>query len=52
MKPPCGPTPRGRSAEYQTQNYNFPVIRVYEAAGSHYVRAEFTLHAWRGPVNP
>ena len=35
-------------AEYQTQNYNFPVIRVYEAAGARYVRAEYTLHAWLG----
>ena len=35
-------------AECQTQNYNFPVIRVYEAAGAGYVRAEYTLHAWLG----
>jgi hypothetical protein len=33
-------------AECQTQNYNFPVIRVYEAVGAHYVRAEYTLHCW------
>jgi len=33
-------------AECQTQNYNFPVIRVYEAVGAHYVRAEYTLHRW------
>lgn len=39
---------RGGMGEYQTQNYNFPVIRVYEAAGAHYVRAEYTLHAWLG----
>ena len=31
-------------AECQTQNYNFAVIRVYEAVGAHYVRAEYTLH--------
>ena len=37
---------RGGMGEYQTQNYNFAVIRVYEAAGAHYVRAEYTLHAW------
>ena len=43
---------QGGIGEYQTQNYNFPVIRVYEAAGAHYVRAEYTLHAWRGPANP
>lgn len=33
-------------AECQTQNYNFPVVRIYEAVGSHYVRAEHTLHRW------
>jgi hypothetical protein len=33
-------------AECQTQNYNFPTIRIYEAVGAHYVRAEYTLHAW------
>jgi L-amino acid N-acyltransferase YncA len=31
-------------AECQTQNYNFAVIRIYEAVGAHYVRAEHTLH--------
>jgi hypothetical protein len=38
----------GGVAECQTQNYNFAVIRVYEAVGAHYVRAEYTLHAWLG----
>ena len=33
-------------AECQTQNYNFAVIRIYEAVGAHYVRAEHTLHRW------
>jgi hypothetical protein len=33
-------------AECQTQNYNFPTIRIYEAVGAHYVRAEYTLHLW------
>lgn len=33
-------------AECQTQNYNFPTVRVYEAVGAHYVRGEYTLHAW------
>lgn len=33
-------------AECQTQNYNFSVIRIYEAVGVHYVRAEYTLHCW------
>jgi hypothetical protein len=32
-------------AECQTQNYNFPTIRIYEAVGAHYVRGEYTLHA-------
>lgn len=31
-------------AECQTQNYNFPTIRIYEAVGAHYVRGEYTLH--------
>jgi RimJ/RimL family protein N-acetyltransferase len=31
-------------AECQTQNYNFPTIRIYEAVGAHYVRAEYTFH--------
>jgi hypothetical protein len=35
-------------AECQTQNYNFPTIRIYEAVGAHYVRAEYTLHSWLG----
>jgi RimJ/RimL family protein N-acetyltransferase len=39
---------QGGVAECQTQNYNFPVIRVYEAAGATYVRAEYMLHAWLG----
>jgi hypothetical protein len=34
----------GGVAECQTQNFNFPVIRVYEAVGAHYVRAEYTFH--------
>jgi hypothetical protein len=36
----------GGVAECQTQNYNFPTIRIYEAVGAHYVRAEYTLHRW------
>ncbi|MGD9903859.1 MAG: N-acetyltransferase family protein [Vicinamibacterales bacterium] len=38
----------GAVSECQTQNYNFAVIRIYEVAGFHYVRAEYTLHAWLG----
>jgi hypothetical protein len=36
----------GGVAESQTQNYNFPTIRIYEAVGAHYVRAEYTVHRW------
>jgi hypothetical protein len=39
---------RNGVAECQTQNYNFPTIRIYEAVGAHYVRAEYTLHRWIG----
>lgn len=35
-------------AECQTQNYNFPTVRIYETVGAHYVRGEYTLHAWLG----
>jgi hypothetical protein len=35
-------------AECQTQNYNFPTVRIYEAVGARYVRTEYTLHAWLG----
>lgn len=38
----------GGLAECQTQNHNFPVIRIYEAIGARYVRAEYTLQAWIG----
>jgi hypothetical protein len=38
----------GGVAECQTQNYNFPTIRIYEAVGAHYVRADYTLHRWLG----
>lgn len=37
---------QGAVAECQTQISNFAVIRVYESVGFHYVRAEYTLHAW------
>lgn len=39
---------RGGVAECQTQNYNHATIRVYEAAGLRFARAEYTLHAWLG----
>jgi hypothetical protein len=35
-------------AECQTQNYNFPTVRIYEAVGAHYVRGEYTMHCWLG----
>ena len=38
----------GGVAECQTQNYNFPTVRIYEAVGAHYVRADYTLHCWIG----
>ena len=37
---------RGGVTECQTQIYNFPTIRVYEAVGTQYVRADYTFHAW------
>ena len=39
---------RGAVSETQTQNYNYSTVRVYEAVGTQYVRAEYTLHAWLG----
>ena len=39
---------RGGVAECQTQNYNFPTVRVYETVGARYVRADYTFHAWYG----
>lgn len=35
---------RGGVAECQTQNHNFSTIRIYEAVGARYVRAEYTFH--------
>jgi hypothetical protein len=39
---------RNGVAECQTQNYNFPTIRIYEAVGAHYVRGDYALHCWLG----
>lgn len=39
---------RGAVAECQTQLANIAVIRVYETVGFHFVRGEYTLHAWLG----
>jgi len=38
----------GGVTECQTQLFNFPTIRVYEAIGTQFVRADYTLHAWLG----
>lgn len=35
----------GGVAECQTQNFNYPAIRVHESVGAHYVRAEYAFHA-------
>jgi hypothetical protein len=29
-----------------TQNSNFAMVRVLEAVGAQYARAEYTFHAW------
>jgi hypothetical protein len=39
---------QGAVTEAQTQNYNFPTVRVYEAVGAQYIRADYTFHAWLG----
>jgi hypothetical protein len=36
-------------AEGQTQSHNYATIRIYEAAGLRFTRAEYTFHAWLGP---
>jgi dTDP-4-amino-4,6-dideoxy-D-galactose acyltransferase len=39
-------------AEGQTQSHNYATIRIYEAAGLRFTRAEYTFHAWLGPECP
>ncbi len=39
---------QGAVTECQTQSVNFPTIRLYEALGQRFVRAEHTFHAWLG----
>jgi hypothetical protein len=34
--------------ETQTQNHNVATVRVYEAVGARYVRADYTFHLWMG----
>jgi RimJ/RimL family protein N-acetyltransferase len=36
----------GEVTETQTQNHNIATIRVYDAVGARYVRADYTFHAW------
>lgn len=38
----------GEVTETQTQNHNVATVRVYEAVGARYVRAEYTFHLWMG----
>lgn len=38
----------GGVTECQTQLFNFATIRVYEAIGTQFVRADYTLHCWLG----
>ena len=38
----------GGVTECQTQLFNFSTIRIYEAVGTQFVRADYTLHAWLG----
>jgi len=38
----------GEVTETQTQNHNVATVRVYDAVGARYVRADYTFHAWLG----
>lgn len=38
----------GEVTETQTQNHNVATVRVYEAVGARYVRADYTFHLWLG----
>jgi len=38
----------GVLTEAMTQNSNFAMVRVLEAVGAQYARAEYTFHAWLG----
>jgi hypothetical protein len=38
----------GEATETQTQNHNVATVRIYEAVGARYVRADYTMHAWLG----
>lgn len=36
----------GEVTETQTQNHNIATVRIYDAVGARYVRADYTFHAW------
>jgi hypothetical protein len=38
----------GAVTETQTQNHNVSTVRIYEAVGAEYVRADYTFHLWLG----
>jgi hypothetical protein len=38
----------GEVTETQTQNHNIATVRIYDAVGARYVRADYTFHAWLG----
>lgn len=38
----------GEVTETQTQNHNIATVRIYDAVGAKYVRADYTFHAWLG----
>jgi L-amino acid N-acyltransferase YncA len=39
---------RDAITECQTQNHNFATVRVYESVKTHFVRGDYTFHAWLG----
>jgi hypothetical protein len=36
----------GEVTETQTQNHNVATVRIYDAVGARFVRADYTFHAW------
>jgi hypothetical protein len=38
----------GEVTETQTQNHNIATVRIYDAVGARYVRADYTFHVWLG----
>jgi hypothetical protein len=37
----------GHVTETQTQNHNVATVRIYDAVGAKYARADYTFHAWQ-----